>query len=151
MPRAYLDFGAIRRALGRPRAETPGTTPVLLVLQLLESVRMIHEEGLESVFERHAAMARQLRERSHDLGYRLQGPGIVDRSPTLTALQVPQGVDPGVIRTRVREAGVQIAVGLGDFKANCIRIGHMGDIRMEDVDRTLDLLGEVTASLLGAT
>ena len=140
MPRSYLDFGSIRRTLKGPRPETPGTTPVLLVLQLLEAVRMIHEEGMESVFNRHQAMADRVRARAADLGYRLQGPGIVNRSPTLTALQVPEDAEPGALRARAREAGIQIAGGLGAYKPNCIRIGHMGDIRMEDVERTLDAL-----------
>jgi len=140
MPRSYLDFASIRETLRGPRPETPGTTPVLLVLQLLEAVRMIHEEGMDSVFDRHQAMADRVRARAADLGYRFQGPGIVDRSPTLTALRLPEGVGPGALRARVREAGIQIAGGLGDYKPNCIRIGHMGDIRMEDVDRTMDAL-----------
>ncbi len=140
MPRSYLDFGSIRRTLKGPRPETPGTTPVLLVLQLLEAVRMIHEEGMESVFDRHQALADRVRARAADLGYRLQGQGILDRSPTLTALRVPEDAEPEALRARAREAGIQIAGGLGEYKATCIRIGHMGDIRMEDVERTLDAL-----------
>jgi len=140
MPRAYLDFVSIRRALAGSRAETPGTTPVLLVLQLLEAVRMIHEEGMETVFRRHQAMADRVRAVAIDLGFSLPGTGILERSPTLTALQVPDGAEPVELRGRVRDAGIQIAAGLGAFKANCIRIGHMGDIRMEDVDRTMDAL-----------
>ena len=69
-----------------------------------------------------------------------QGGGLLRRSPTLTALQVPDGLQPEAIRTRLRDAGVQIAVGLGSYKPTCVRIGHMGDIRMEDVDGTMDLL-----------
>ena len=140
MPRSYLDFGSIRRTLGGPRPETPGTTPVLLVLQLLEAVRMIHEEGMEAVFHRHRALAGRVRERAAGLGFSLQGPGILERSPTLTALRLPAGVEPETLRRRVREAGIQIAGGLGAYKPSCIRIGHMGDIRMEDVEGTMDAL-----------
>jgi len=142
MPRSYLDFASIRRTLDRPNPETPGTTPVLLVLQLLEAVRMIHEERTDVVFRRHRAMADRVRDRASKLGFHLQGPGLLERSPTLTALQVPEGMDPSALRARVREAGIQIAVGLGAFKPSCIRIGHMGDIRFEDVDRTMDVLEE---------
>jgi len=142
MPRAYLDFDTIRRIMDRALPETPGTTPVSLVFQLLEAVRMIHEEGLESVFNRHATMGGRVRTRAPELGYGLAGSAIKDRSPTLTALTVPAGCEPESIRTRVREAGIQIAVGLGSYKPTCIRIGHMGDIRMSDVDRTLDALTE---------
>jgi aspartate aminotransferase-like enzyme len=140
MPRSYLDFSSIRRTLSGPRPETPGTTPVLLVLQLLEAVRMIHEEGMEEVFRRHQAMAGAVRARATRLGYKLHGPGIRERSPTLTALHLPEGSDPLTLRSRVREAGIQIAGGLGAYKDTSIRIGHMGDIRMEDVERTLDVL-----------
>lgn len=144
MPRSYLDFGSIRKTLARPNPETPGTTPVLLVLQLLEAVRMIREEGVEAVFARHRGMAQRVREGAVRMGYELQGSGIQDRSPTLTALEVPGGADPGEIRARVRQAGIQIAVGLGEYKATCIRIGHMGDIRMKDVDRALEVLEKAT-------
>lgn len=146
MPRSYLDFPSIRRTLAGPRPETPGTTPVLLVLQLLEAVRMIHEEGMEGVFHRHEAMAEWLRARAMELGYHLQGPGIARRSPTLSALEVPEGLDPETVRVRIREAGIQIAGGLGPYKGRGIRIGHMGDIRMDDVVRTMGALEEATAA-----
>jgi aspartate aminotransferase-like enzyme len=138
MPRAYLDFAAIRKTLSWSRAETPGTTPVMLTLQLLEAVRMIHEEGIEAVFARYRAMADRARTRATELGYGLLGSGIVERSPTLTALTVPEGVEPESVRARVRAAGIQIAVGLGAYKPTCVRIGHMGDIRLDDVERTMD-------------
>lgn len=142
MPRAYLDFASIRRTLQGERLETPGTTPVLLVLQLLEAVRMIREEGVDAVFRRHEAMARRVRARAEELGFSPQGSGIEERSPTLTALEVPTGVGAAEVRSRLREAGIQIAIGLGSYQSNCVRIGHMGDIRMEDVDRTMDALEE---------
>ena len=142
MPRSYLDFGSIRRTLARPDPETPGTTPVLLVLQLLEAVRMIHEEGLASVYSRHQALAERVRARAAEMGIRLKGEGLLHRSPSLSVLRIPDGAEPGLLRARVREAGIQIAGGLGPFKPSCIRIGHMGDIRMEDVERTMDALEE---------
>lgn len=140
MPRAYLDFASIRRTLSGGRPETPGTTPVLLVLQLLESIRIIREEGMADVFRRHEALADRIRNRATKLGFTLHGARILARSPTLTALRVPDSVDPEELRARVRHEGVQIAGGLRAYKRTCVRIGHMGDIRMEDVDRTMDVL-----------
>jgi len=140
MPRAYLDFESIRRNLAGDRAETPGTTPVLLVLQVLEALRMIHEEGVACVFGRHAAMAEAVRARAATLGFQLQGPPMTSRSPTLTALRVPDGIDPHALRSAVRERGIQIAVGLGGYRESCVRIGHMGDIRMDDVERTMEAI-----------
>lgn len=147
MPRAYLDFASIRRTLSGGHPETPGTTPVLLVLQLMESLRVIREEGLDGVFCRHEALADRLRDRATRADFSLHGPGISARSPTLTALRVPDGVDPGELRARVRSEGVQIAGGLRAYKQSCVRIGHMGDIRLEDVDLTMDVLERALAEV----
>jgi len=140
MPRSYLDFPSIRKSLAGDHPETPGTTPVLLVLQVREALRMMHEEGLTAVFERHVAMAEQLRTRVAGMGFDLQGPGMTERSPTLTALHVPDGVDPHALRTAVRERGIEIAVGLGAYRDTCVRVGHMGDIRLADVNHTVDVI-----------
>ena len=58
LPRSYWDFASIRRDVTKARPETPGTPPVHCVLQVAEALRMIHEEGLDAVFRRHAEMAR---------------------------------------------------------------------------------------------
>ena len=57
LPRNYWDFAAIRESVTKSKPETPGTTPVHLVLQVAEALRMLHEEGLENVYQRHARMA----------------------------------------------------------------------------------------------
>ena len=140
MPRAYLDFASIRDTLAGPRPQTPGTTPVLLALQVLEAVRMIHEEGLDAVFARHRLLSDTVTSWAAARGIALPGAGVRERSPTLTALRMPDGVDPARVRAAVRAEGIQIAAGLGQHKGTCVRIGHMGDIRPDDVSRTLNAL-----------
>ena len=142
-PRNYLDFAAIRRTLSAERPETPGTTPVGLMLQVLEALRMITEEGLDAVFERHERMAATARLRALELGFGLQGDSIVQRSPSLSALEVPAGVVPSDLRARMRERGIQVAGGLGSPGASSIRVGHMGDIRLPDIERTMDVVAQV--------
>ncbi len=142
-PRNYLDFGAVRQTLNAEHPETPGTTPVGLMLQVLEALRMIHEETLEAVFERHESMTALLRARALELGFKLQGDGLAKRSPTLSALCVPAGVTPADLRARIRERGIQVAVGLGSHEGSSIRIGHMGDIRPPDVERTMKVVEQV--------
>ena len=146
LPRAYLDFAAIRETLSGPRPQTPGTTPVLLVLQVLEAVRTIHEEGLEDVFTRHRLLSRQVTDWAGERGISLPGDGIAVRSPTLTALRMPEAVDPARVRASVRAQGIQIAAGLGAYQATCVRVGHMGDIRSGDVACTLAALDTALAS-----
>jgi alanine-glyoxylate transaminase/serine-glyoxylate transaminase/serine-pyruvate transaminase len=91
-------------------------------------------------------MAERLRSWALGRGFGLLGAGIVERSPTLTALRVPDGVDPAALRQGVRQQGIEIAVGLGPYGSTCVRVGHMGDIRMADLERTIDALEATLAA-----
>jgi aspartate aminotransferase-like enzyme len=147
LPRNYWNFADIRTETTKPRPETPGTAPVHLVLQVAEALRMIHEEGLDNVHKRHEAMAIRVRERVAAFGLTLQCPALKLRSNTVTGIEVPPGVDPKVIRDELKARGILTAAGMGPYVGSAFRIGHMGDIRMSDVERTLAALGEVLAEL----
>ena len=103
LPANYWNFGAIRETLAGMRPETPGTTPVHLILQLREALEMIQEEGFESVFARHAAMARMTVDHVARLGLELQCPALPVYSPTLTA--IPGTRDRGRFHYPERTAG----------------------------------------------
>jgi aspartate aminotransferase-like enzyme len=147
LPRSYFDLEAIRRALARGKPETPGTTPVHLMAQVNTALAMIEEEGAENVYKRHQEMAGLVRERIKKLGMMLQCPGLRKYSPTLTAITGPAGIAPQAIRERMKSRGILTARGLGRYEPSSFRIGHMGDIRPEDVRRTLNLLEEVVSEL----
>ena len=150
LPRNYFDFAAIHRAVTGPKVETPGTTPVHLVLQLAESLRMIHEEGLARVFDRHAQMAARVRDGVRDLGLELQCPALDAYAATVTAIALPPHVAPSTVRDGLKARGIYTAGALGRFQSSGFRIGHMGDIRMPDVERALAALRDVLASLPSA-
>ena len=57
LPRSYWNFANIRRDVTRDKPETPGTPPVHVVLQVAEALRLIHAEGLDAVYRRHAEMS----------------------------------------------------------------------------------------------
>ena len=147
LPRNYWSFADIRFETTKPKPETPGTAPVHLVLQVTEALRMIHEEGLENVYRRHTQMAERVRARVVELGLTLQCPALVERSTTVTAISLPAGIAPKALRDGIKARGILTAAGMGAFADSAFRIGHMGDIRMADVDRTLDALGDVLREL----
>jgi aspartate aminotransferase-like enzyme len=142
LPRNYWDFADIHRSVAKARPETPGTPPVQIVLQVAEALRMMHEEGLENVYARHHAMARRVRSGAIELGLELQCRSLTSFSSTLTAIATPPGMAPKTIRTSLMNRGILTAAALGPYEAAAFRIGHMGDIRMPDVERTLLALGE---------
>jgi len=143
LPRNYWDFLAIKQSLSRPRPETPGTTPVHLVLQVAEALRMLHDEGLERVRQRHEAMAEWVRCAVAQRGLVLQCPELARYSPTLTAIALPAGLAPAAVREALVARGILTAAGMGPYEQSAFRIGHLGDIRLADVERTLGGLGMV--------
>jgi aspartate aminotransferase-like enzyme len=150
LPRSYWDFRPIRELVTKPRPETPGTTPVHLVLQVAESLRLIHEQGLETVLTRHETNAAAVRQGVTGLGLALQCPSLPALSPTVTAIALPSGIEPRKLRDGLKECGVLTAAAMGRFETSGFRIGHMGDIRLADVERTLTALADTLDSVPNA-
>jgi aspartate aminotransferase-like enzyme len=104
---------------------------------------MIHEEGLDRVYRRHGQMADATRRGVAALGMSVQCPSLSAFAMTLTAIALPDGTAPGDIRQAMRARGIETAGALGPYAATAFRIGHMGDIRLDDVERTLTALSDV--------
>jgi len=151
LPRSYWDFREIREHAAKDRPDTAGTPPVHVMFQVAEALRAMHEEGLEDVYARHDAMGRWARARVPTLGLTLQCQGFQRFAATLTAVAAPPGVAPEDLRAGMATRGVIIAEALGSFAPSAFRIGHMGDIRLPDLDRTFEILGAVLADRAPAT
>jgi len=141
-PRSYWDFAEIRRAVTKPKSEPAGTPPIHCVMQVGEALRMIHEEGIETVYRRHAEMAAMVHRAMATLGLQHQCPSLTRRATTVTAIALPPDHPPAQIRDAMRARGLLVAGALEHFQPTAFRIGHMGDIRPADVERTLDALRE---------
>ncbi len=142
----YFDLVAFHDSLAKE--QTPNTPAVTLMYSLAEQVRHISAEGLEKRWARHAAMARGCAEWANamreDAGPELSvlaPEGF--RSPTVTCLLLPPGrTGPEVVQA-MKERGFVIGAGYGGLKARSVRIGHMGDHTLEELDRVLEALEEV--------
>jgi aspartate aminotransferase-like enzyme len=146
LPHGYWDFAEIRECISKPKPATPGTPPVHAMLQVAEALRMMHEEGLDRVYARHDAMAACARERAASRGLSMQCPLISTFASTVTAIALPAGIKPTVLRETLRRSGIETAEALGPFGNHALRVGHMGDIRVADVERTFDALKHALAA-----
>lgn len=121
----YLDFSLLKTYWGGERVYHH-TAPIPMIYALHEALRIVQEEGLEARFARHAKHARALWAGLEGLGLRLFAPQPI-RSPTLTTVEVPEGVDEVAVRRRLLvEYGIEIAGGLGPLRGRIWRIGLMG-------------------------
>jgi aspartate aminotransferase-like enzyme len=62
---------------------------------------------------------------------------------TAVRLPDPEEMSGPEVVSRLRERGYAIAAGYGKLKQETIRIGHMGDHTMEQLEGLLEELGKV--------
>lgn len=84
------------------------------------------KEGLEFVFERHAACARLCREGMKKLGIRLYPVSDAACAPSVTAALVPEGLTWKEWDRRLRARGLVCGGDYGCLAGKVFRIGHMG-------------------------
>lgn len=124
------------------------TTPALSVLYALEvQLHRMLTEGMETRWTRHAEMARrtwqwvgEMREAGVDLD--IVAPD-GHRSPSVTTIRLPQGVNGPDVTGAVIDRGWLVGGGYGQLKSTTIRVGHMGDHTMDELEGMLAVLTEV--------
>jgi aspartate aminotransferase-like enzyme len=130
----YIEYGS--------RGETPFTPALPLYYALDEALKEFIEEGWAKRVQRHDAMSKAIYEGVAKLGLKaVASPDV--RSKTVIATYYPAGVDDSQFRkSMAQDKGIVVAGGFGPFKGKVFRIGCMGQIKQEYVDRTLKAVGE---------
>lgn len=139
----YLDLSIVQSYWGSDRAYHH-TAPITSIYALREGLRIVHEEGLETRYERHRKNHRSLKAGLEALGLvYIADPAV--QLPQLNAVKIPPGVDDVACRkTLLNEFGIEIGGGLGEFKGKAWRIGLMGyNARPGAVVQVLSALGHV--------
>ena len=105
-------------------------TPATQMLQGLSvSIDMLHEEGLDNVFARHARLSEATRRAIKTWGMDIICKDAKYYSPTITAVLTPDGVDADAFRALALETfNISYGSSFGRFAGKMFRIGHLGDI-----------------------
>lgn len=130
--------------------QTPNTPALSLFYALAAQLVDIRQETIEGRWERHAAMARRTWawvDEVHEAGIPvsvLAPEGA--RSPTVTCISLPATHNGSNVNSAMKARGFTISAGYGSLKDTSIRIGHMGDHTVAELDVLLDALREVLAA-----
>jgi len=103
------------------------TPPISLIYGMREALRAVVEEGLEARWERHLHNQQALIAGLEAMGLELFVSNPADRLVTVTAVNIPAGIEDGKVRAQLLdEFNIEIAGGLGPIKGKIWRIGLMG-------------------------
>jgi alanine-glyoxylate transaminase/serine-glyoxylate transaminase/serine-pyruvate transaminase len=126
MPRSYWDWRPIIEA--NETGFWPYTSATNLLYGLREALAMLREEGLETVFARHARHGAATRAAVEAWGLEVLARDPRELSPVLTGVVVGEDVDADDVRRVVLERfDMSLGAGLGKLKGRIFRIGHLGD------------------------
>jgi aspartate aminotransferase-like enzyme len=131
LPKAYFDLQAAKSYL--EKGSTPATPAVSLVVALQEALRLMSEEGLDAIVQRHKDIAFATRRGVQALGLSIF-PDEAHASPTVTAFRTPPRMDPrNLIRVLRDSYDTIIQGGQGRLEGQIVRVGHMGFVTIQDM------------------
>ena len=125
--RAYFD---LRPMLAQSEeGYFPYTPSIPMLYGLRESLEMLFEEGLERVWARHHRLATGVRAAAAAWDLPLVAQRERCASDTVSALQVPDGIDArDIIASAYTHQDLALGSGLGRLAGKAFRIGHLGDL-----------------------
>ena len=105
----------------------PYTPATNLLYALREAMAMLHEEGLENVFARHARHGEATRAAARVWGLENVCEKPAEYSNSSTALFIPEGHDADQLRQVILENfDMSLGAGLSKLARRVFRIGHLG-------------------------
>jgi alanine-glyoxylate transaminase/serine-glyoxylate transaminase/serine-pyruvate transaminase len=105
----------------------PYTPAISLLYGLREAIAMLHEEGLDNVFARHARHGEATRRALNAWGLENLAVNPDEYSNVVTTVLMPEGHDADSFRELVlNKFDMSLGAGLGKVAGKVFRIGHLG-------------------------
>jgi serine---pyruvate transaminase len=141
LPKFYWDYKKYQRGILKEVSENPPYTPaVSLILGQSEALKIIKEEGLDNVYNRHKRLALATQEGVDALGLELLPEQSIS-SYIITAVKAPEGVDVEKMRKIMSDKhNIVLAGGQKHLKGKIFRIGHCGYVSNFDMIRAFSAL-----------
>jgi serine---pyruvate transaminase len=144
-PRFYFDWEASLRMQRHEPPETAFSAATSLVVGLRTALDLFERDGLEARIARSAELARGCRAACRAMGLELLSPDR-DEAAVMTAVKMPPGVSSSDVVAKMYERyGVVAVDGEQRLMGKIVRIGHIGAIDREHLERALESLEAVLA------
>jgi len=144
LPKFYLNLKSYRKSLSSN--SNPYTPAVNLVFALEESLKMMQEEGLENIFQRHKKHKLAISNAIKVLNLEL----FADKkclSPSITAIKTGE-IDAEEFRKTIKNKfDILLAGGQDHLKGKIFRIGHLGYVNDRDIITVISAIGNTLLAL----
>lgn len=134
------------RALDKHRGSSTVTTPAVCTIYALDrQLDIILAEGMEARWQRHQEMRDITEAWAAEKGFTYASDASAP-SPTVSCLKPPEGVAAPDLVKGLKERGWTLGGGYGKWKPESFRVGHMGEVRPDDLRALLAEIDEWLAT-----
>jgi len=143
IPSYYCDLRRHKKRYEQDQ-QTPNTPGVTLFWALQEAFNVLDRKGgLPAAVKRHREASEHVRKRLADMGFPLTSEKGFE-SMTVTGFVCKDAEQAKTIKARLgSEFGYKIVGARGKYKDNGLRIAHMGNFEMKDLDGCLDAIAKI--------
>ncbi len=143
IPSYYCDLRRHKKRYEQDQ-QTPNTPAISLFWALQKAFDVLDRKGgLPAAIKRHSEAAAHVRERLARMGFQLTAEKGFESS-TVTGFVCKDAEQAKAIKSRLAsEYKIKIVGSRGKFKDNGLRIAHMGNVEMKDLDACLDAIGKI--------
>ena len=123
-------------------SQTPNTPAVPLFFALEQSLENILQEGVSNRHRDIFNRANILRMGMKKLGLKF----LIDENDmcsVLTTVYVPEYIEVGILRQKLRKKNIIIYEGKGVFKDKVFQVGNIGELSLTEIQFFLDTLQEI--------
>ena len=138
LPKFYLDLKYYKKSLDNN--SNPYTPAVNLVFALEESLKMMQEEGLDNIFQRHEKHKLAVSNAIEALNLQLFA-NRESLSPAITAIKLTE-INAEKFRKIIKDKyDILLAGGQDGLKGKIFRVGHLGYINNRDIITAISAIG----------
>lgn len=137
----YFNLPLLYKYHQRSQTRTTPAIPQIFALQK-QLDKIVNYEGIENRFARHQKMAEYVQNWALEYFDIYAEKGYW--SNTVTCIKNNRGIDVNnLINELVEKYNIRIANGYGDLKNKAFRIGHMGDLTLDDIKDLLTIIEKI--------
>ncbi|MFX1324344.1 MAG: alanine--glyoxylate aminotransferase family protein, partial [Promethearchaeota archaeon] len=141
----YLDFLSLLKK--NEVYQTPNTPPIPQIRGLVSQLDYIlNEEGLANRFKRHKNLGEKVRHWARETGFEMF-PEKGYESNTVSTIINNLSLDIDMMVNNLLNEGYRIVNGYGKLKNKTFRIGHMGELTLNQLEEMLEVLTNVISKL----
>ena len=145
-PSFYFDWAAYKKSV--QANSTPFTPAVNLIVGLNTALKMIKQEGIEKVNNRHKRHAMALRKALRAMNLKLLVPQDENASYAITSILPPEGISVPDIRKALKvDYDIVVANGQNQLKDKIFRMGTLGFVCDRDLIASVGALEAVLHKL----